>query len=551
MKYLMTILISLTALFGVSCIENDVPHPVVALSIFGVQGEGFTVSSIDVATRTVTLQLDEQTDIQNVQIDGVSFDATIHSTSLDKQTLLEQVRTSRELTGRFDLRTPIYVTLSLYQDYDWTICAEQTIDRQFIVAGQVGATQIDVNTRTVTAYVAKDADLSHVVVSALKLGPAPSTTYSPTAEQLSGTSFETVRFVDVTLFGRTERWLLYVLPTTKTVSLAQADAWSRILWLYGTGIEGVQPMGFRYKKSTETAWLEVPNVTIDGGSFTAHPIVEPLTSYDVVAYCGEEQSAVQTLTTEGELTLVNGGFEEWSIIKDIIYPFADPKAPYWGTGNKGAAIADETLTDKCDPRPGSAGQFAADLKSKFVNIAGIGKFAAGNLFVGDYVRNAGTNGIITFGRPFTLRPTALRIWVKYTRGMIDKIKSVPAGMTISVGDPDLGVVYIALGTWTKEEYGLNRDKEQIGTDDSPLCIDTRDVSTLFNPRSRAVVGYGEKLFTESVTTWTQVTIPIHYNATDLHPTHLVVVCSASRWGDYFTGSTKSEMWLDDFELLYD
>ena len=31
----------------------------------------------------------------------------------------------------------------------------------------------------------------------------------------------------------------------------------------------------------------------------------------------------------------------------------------------------------------------------------------------------------------------------------------------------------------------------------------------------------------------------------------MIVCSASRWGDYFTGSTQSEMWLDDFELLYD
>ena len=31
----------------------------------------------------------------------------------------------------------------------------------------------------------------------------------------------------------------------------------------------------------------------------------------------------------------------------------------------------------------------------------------------------------------------------------------------------------------------------------------------------------------------------------------MIVCSASRWGDYFTGSTKSEMWVDDFELIYD
>ncbi len=35
------------------------------------------------------------------------------------------------------------------------------------------------------------------------------------------------------------------------------------------------------------------------------------------------------------------------------------------------------------------------------------------------------------------------------------------------------------------------------------------------------------------------------------PTHLIVVCSASRWGDYFTGSTDSCLLVDDLELIYE
>ena len=30
----------------------------------------------------------------------------------------------------------------------------------------------------------------------------------------------------------------------------------------------------------------------------------------------------------------------------------------------------------------------------------------------------------------------------------------------------------------------------------------------------------------------------------------MVVCSASRWGDYFIGSDQSVMWVDDVELVY-
>jgi len=66
-----------------------------------------------------------------------------------------------------------------------------------------------------------------------------------------------------------------------------------------------------------------------------------------------------------------------------------------------------------------------------------------------------------------------------------------------------------------------------------------------------VVAYGELILTQSVDEWREFTIELDWRVTDVVPTHLMIVCSASRWGDYFTGSTASRMWLDDFELIYD
>lgn len=562
--HIRTFLACTAALALSACIRNDVPYPVVELQITDVRGEGFTVGKVDLGNRQVTLQLDEQTDIRNVRIDDVTLDAKIHSVTLDKEQLLGKVQTSQPLTGTFDLRTPLYVTLSLYQDYDWTITAEQTIERRFAVEGQIGATTFDAENRIATATVGKETDLTALTVTELKLGPADITTYSPTLEELSGSNFETVRFVDVTCHGRTEQWTLDVQRTDQSVTLRQADAWTRVIWLYGEGIAG-STMGFSYRKAGDETWTRIASddadspVEVSGGSFTLRLTVEPLTTYEVKAFCGDEETPVQQLTTEEERQLPNCDLETWSKPKNPWLPFAsddsgNPIDPFWGSGNNGATVIssnDNLTTPVTDLHPEATGKYSARLESRYVVM----KLAAGNLFAGEFVGiRSLSHGIVNFGRPFTLRPTALRLWMKYTCGQIDNAKdigSVPVGESIQVGDYDTGSIYIALGTWTKEEYGYGKDHELFGTDESPVSIDTRDASTFFDPNGKDVIGYGGRYFHESVDEWTQITIPIEYSATDKRPTHIVVVCSASRLGDYFTGSRNSRMWIDDIELLYD
>ncbi len=558
MKKLLCLAFAAAASLLGACVDNDLPGPDITVNIAAIEGEGFTVAELDVPNRTLTLDLEEATDICNVRIDRLTYSLVPHNVtaSFDMEQAVGRVASSVDFPGRFDLRSPLHATLRLYQDYPWTIAARQTIDRRFRVAGQIGAAEFDTERRTIVAYVAEHADLARISIDELRLGPEELTTYSPTREELSKMDFgESMHFVDVTCHGRTERWLIYIRTKAVSVELTAADAWSRVVWLYGSGIEG-QTHGFRYRKAGGE-WQEVGNVRMSGGRFTAHIDAEPETSYEVCAYSGGEQSAPVTVTTQSAPALRNGSFEEWCTVKDIVYPYAEGDTPYWASGNVGAALVKETLTQACDPRPGSSGRYGANLKSKFANVVGIGKFAAGNLFMGTYHANDGTNGLLTFGRKFTARPTALRLWVRFRGGVIDHVgKNTPAGI-VQGQSRDNGCIYIAVGTWTKEEYGMvpavvpKYGGQMLGTDDSPICIATRDISTLFKSNGKDVVGYGELVMEDDIPEWREVTIPLHYTATDIVPTNLLIVSASSRWGDYFTGSTASEMWIDDFELVYD
>ena len=186
-----------------ACIRNDIPYPVVSIDILSVQGEGFTCESSDIDTknRIVTLHLDETTDISRVPISEI--------------TITEGGRSSIPLSGEFDLRADLSVVLSLYQDYDWTLRADQPIERFFTVESQIGAAEFDPDKRIARAYVPTGTDMQHIRITRLKLGPKDITTMTPAAEEL--TSFETFRSVEIKYHDFTEQWMLYVVPTEVTV----------------------------------------------------------------------------------------------------------------------------------------------------------------------------------------------------------------------------------------------------------------------------------------------------------------------------------------------
>lgn len=533
------------------CIVNDIPYPVVVCSVESIAAEGLSgAPTIDAAARRVILPLEETTDILAVKITEctVTENARISVTG--------GTQTSSEIVGTHDMATPLYVTLSIYQDYLWTIEAQQTIERIFTVEGQVGATEWDLATSTAKVHVGFE-DLSQVRVTALKLGPRDITTMTYTDDVvLDETNLDLLGNFDnggckvgITYHGRSWEWHLVAEYTEVKVAFSGIDAWTHSAWLRADGLSGTK-LGFRYREQGAGEWIEVPQeqIAIAGGAFSTQVRgLLPATTYEAVAYSDNDLSDPEVFTTESPLPLPNGGFEEWSQPGKVVYPYAEGAQPFWDSGNRGSATMNKNVTTPdSDPRPGSAGTTSAKLQSQFVGLGIAGKFAAGNIFVGTYFETDGTDGILNFGRPFATHPIALRGWMKYAQGQIDidlKKVSMPPGLTLTNDDMDEGSVYIALGTWTPEE--------DEGTAESPVQIRTkRSNQKLFDKDNPRVAGYGEMILDKSVGEWTQFTIPIDWRST-AQPTHLILVCSASRWGDYFIGSTQSCLWLDDLELIYD
>ena len=533
------------------CLENDIPYPVVECRIEAITAEGLSGEAvIDAAQNRITLPLLETTDIRNVNITAV--------------TLTDKAVSSVELVGYHDLTFPLTVKLSLYAEYEWTITAEQTISRHFTVDGQVGATEWDLSqspriARVNVGYNGNDEfdpskGPSAVIVRSLKLGPEGITKMEIPAEEIDDFDlrnpeqpwdFTTNRRVHVTCHGRTELWDLYVKYTDLKVEFRRIDGWARTAWFYGEGRTGTK-LGFRYRPAGSTEWTEVDDadITVDGGSFSANVRgLTPQTDYEAVAYSDDDDSAVLTFTTEAELPLPNGDFEIWSKIGNLICPYLSPETMFWDTGNKGATTlgADYNITTYVnnDLRPQTEGSTAARLASRYVVL----KFAAGNIFTGEYAKTEGTNGRVNFGRRFTSHPTALHGWVKFSNGKINRISGHPQGRTLTTEDFDEGQIYIALGTWTADKYG--------GSAESPVQVYSADEKTFFNPKADDVIGYGEKIYTSPTNGWEEFTIPVEYKSTDLNPTHIIIVCSASRWGDYFTGCDQNVMLLDDLELLWE
>ena len=251
-SFLIPLLLGALAAWCGSCIENNLPYPVVELAVLSCEGEGFT-AEIDAKNRTVVLRLDETTDISRVRITDMRITA--------------EARASAPLTGEFDLRTPQFITLSLYQDYEWELRAEQRIERRFAVEGQIGAAEIDSERRTATAHVGMDADLRAVRITDLKLGPEGITTLNPAPEEL--TDFSSVRYVYVTYHDFEERWALYVRQTELVVALSAADLWRNTGTLSIASQPGAETVALEYRRSGTEEWRAADVTLAEDGTCSA------------------------------------------------------------------------------------------------------------------------------------------------------------------------------------------------------------------------------------------------------------------------------------------
>jgi hypothetical protein len=286
-----------------------------------------------------------------------------------------------------------------------------------------------------------------------------------------------------------------------------------------------------YKKSSASTWTDLPtaDVTVSGTSFTASVSkLSPNTTYQYRVSVDGNSSDTQTFSTTEATPLTDGSFDNWHQDGKVWNPWSESGTSFWDTGNKGATTISDSNSAPTDETCNGTGK-AACLESKYLVL----KFAAGNIFTGTYVKTDGTNGILDFGRPFTAFPTKLRVNYKYNCATINR--SGDSDYDYLKGRPDSCHIYIALTDW-----------------DEPYRIKTKKTERqLFDKNSENVIAYAELTQGETTTEYKQVDLNLTYRYTNRKPNYILVVASASKYGDFFVGGEGSKLWVDNFELIYE
>lgn len=505
-------------MFETSCINNDIPYPVIPLQILTFEVEGQEGSAIiDKDTRTVTVPLNETVDLKKVMVKRCTVTEGVNA-PLDSATVL-------------DLSSPQKFTMSLYQDYEWTIQASQKIERSLVVKQQFGKPVLNTALHQIVAYITSASSQKKVYLKSLKLGPKDITTMEPELPLNEPLDFSFPKTVTVRYHDIVEEWTIMVSRSDKNVSTGEADAYVNVAWLHGNGEEGAEN-GFEYKKEGDEDWTTVAEVTDDGGELKACLSgLKANTTYVYRAYSGTDYGDEVTFTTGEPVALPGGGFEEWHMEGKVWNPWAEGSESFWDTGNDGTTTLGDSNTQPTNDTWNKKGQ-AARLESRFVGIGSIGKFAAGNLFFGNFVGVDGTNGILDMGRPFTARPVKLKGYYKYATAPINYVVS---GFEALKEKPDTCAIYIALGDWTE-----------------PVRIRTKPSDQkMFDKNDSHIIAYAELNSGETVAEYKKFELVLDYRDTGRVPTYLLIVCSASKYGDYFVGGAGSVLYVDDFSLEYD
>lgn len=344
--------------------------------------------------------------------------------------------------------------------------------------------------------------------------------------------------------------------TVKTGETKPYEVWTSKATLHGEILRDMlfSPK-FRYRMKTESSEWMMVDADLSEKSFSKEITgLTPGTTYEYQAMDGEQVSSVTCeFTTETEFQPENAGFEYTSGSFPIVI-YGDGQQMWWDTGNHGSATMSKNVTTP-DTSVKHSGNQSILLSSQFVGVEifgnPVGKFAAGNLFAGKYLKTDGTDGVLGWGRPCTSRPKALKVWVRYESGTVDY-----GGSHIANGAADQGIIYVAVGDWAGQE-GQNDDG---GVETWPFVVKTKNSESLFSTdkgtySGDGIIAYGEKVFTEAYkdgTNMRELIIELNgYNENQRKPTSIIIVASASRYGDYFEGSTSSKMWLDDMELIYE
>lgn len=552
MKSVKYIIFLLPLLLLQSClIDNDMSYPRIKAEITAFEVEGQKSVSIDADKRTVTVELDEVSDLSAVKVLSASMtEGAACSNFPEAGTVL-------------DLTYPKKFVLSIYQDYEWTISANQSIERYVRCDNQSGEASFNLKDKEVTVYVSDAQDLTKVNILDMKLEPEGSKIVSTTGFELEGGEYveKTVqcsfpmtldcilpRHFTVEDRGETVVWTMSVVKKSVDLAVTSANA-----WCYHVDVEasynGVGTPYFEYRRQDEQEWTRFDGAVVDGlniramipGEDTSSETAErlsPGTAYEVRICTETAQSAAIAFTTGTPDQIENMGFEQWwnskPDNKGSWYPNSSSSVKIWDTANGGTGILGGTNPTQPEysflATSGPDNAVAAKLQSMKV-----GMFAAGNLYTGEYLETSVSpiGAKLNWGTPFTARPKALKGYYAYSPAVINEANAPYENLK---GQTDQCQILVIL------------------TDmDAPFTVDTaNDIFMDQTHNNKDIIAYAVYESGEDTGgQYREFNLELEYWRPDATPKYAIVIACASYKGNYFTGGVGSVMYVDEFEFVYD
>ncbi len=511
-----------------------------------LDGRSYTQSGVvENVSRATRYDFTFNFDPESAVTGGTFIDVKVNESTVDSTHNVVITQRPQIVGDKFNLSEPLYYETNNGSETSLWINAATRLKRAWISCDKLTALgfpadSVDLlgNDRDLIAgFQARGISCQHTYQEEKDLSNAKITLADGFVKSLPSDEYTfTIQAVDMS--GKDNTATLSIVVSDAIVVTKEperASIWARRATLLGTLVKATsEPLSFQYRQTGTDSWTSVP-ATLSGSSLSAEVTgLTPGVTYEYQAVAGSQASVkTATFTTESATALPNSSFENWQTLSSSAMVLYGPgEEMFWDSGNHGSATLSKNVTTP-DETYKHSGRYSVKLQSQFVGVLGIGKFAAGNLFVGQYLRTDGTDGVLSFGRPFTSRPTKLKGYIKYNPGTVDYSST----SELAKGATDIGSIYIAIGDWSE-----------------PIEIRTKD-KKLFDKNDEKIIAYGEWDLTSATQGadggLLEFEIPLDYRSLDRIPSYLVLVASASKYGDYFTGSSSSTMWIDDLELIYE
>ena len=104
------------------------------------------------------------------------------------------------------------------------------------------------------------------------------------------------------------------------------------------------------------------------------------------------------------------------------------------------------------------------------------------------------------------------------------------------GKQDSCHIYIALLDWT-----------------APHVVDSKytNKNIDLSVNNKSIIAFGEVKDSRTMTNYEAFNIQLDYRDKEKIPSYILIVATASKYGDYFTGAEGSVLLIDEFDLGFD